>query len=128
MYSDVRAINDLVEKESAFVDAIMHEVRKVIVGQEQMLERMLIGLLTGGHVLLGLCQLVKVGPKRSISSRLITFHLHRVLLVFKPFVSDFTPCPYETLAYKRCSCLHSMLLFGLSPSSKLLSKPLLKFM
>ncbi|MCG8554407.1 MAG: MoxR family ATPase [Proteobacteria bacterium] len=52
MYSDVRAINDLVEKESAFVDAIMHEVRKVIVGQEQMLERMLIGLLTGGHVLL----------------------------------------------------------------------------
>jgi MoxR-like ATPase len=51
MYSDVRAINELVQKESAFVDAIVHEVRKIIVGQEAMVERILIGLLTGGHVL-----------------------------------------------------------------------------
>ena len=51
MYNDVRAINELVQKESAFLDAIMHEVKKVIVGQEIMIERMLIGLLTGGHVL-----------------------------------------------------------------------------
>src|SRR5689334_5653153 len=52
MYSDVRAINELVERESAFVDAITTEVGKVIVGQEHMVERLLIGLLTGGHVLL----------------------------------------------------------------------------
>jgi MoxR-like ATPase len=52
MYSDVRAVNDLVERESAFVDSILVEVSKVIVGQEQMVERLLIGLLTGGHVLL----------------------------------------------------------------------------
>ncbi len=51
MYSDVRAVNELVQRESAFVDAILHEVRKVIVGQEAMIERILIGLLTGGHVL-----------------------------------------------------------------------------
>jgi MoxR-like ATPase len=51
MYNDVRAINELVQKESAFLDAILHEVKKVIVGQETMIERMLIGLLTGGHVL-----------------------------------------------------------------------------
>jgi MoxR-like ATPase len=42
----------MVQRESAFVDPILHEVRKVIVGQEDMIERILIGLLTGGHVLL----------------------------------------------------------------------------
>ena len=52
MYTDVRAINELVQRESAFTDVILHEVRKVIVGQEAMVERILIGLLTGGHVLL----------------------------------------------------------------------------
>ena len=51
MFSDVRAINELVQRESAFVDAILHEVSKVIVGQRDMVERILIGLLTGGHVL-----------------------------------------------------------------------------
>ncbi len=52
MYNDVRAINELVQKESAFVDGIFHEIGKVIVGQKDMVERILIGLLTGGHVLL----------------------------------------------------------------------------
>jgi MoxR-like ATPase len=51
MYNDVRAINDLVQRESAFIDGIQHEVQKVIVGQDAMIERILIGLLTGGHVL-----------------------------------------------------------------------------
>jgi len=49
---DVRALNELVAKESAFVDNLITEVGKVIVGQTYMLERILIGLLTGGHVLL----------------------------------------------------------------------------
>src|ERR1044071_7009417 len=49
---DVRALNELVAKESAFVDKITNEVGKVIVGQTYMIERILIGLLTGGHVLL----------------------------------------------------------------------------
>jgi MoxR-like ATPase len=49
---DVRALNELVAKESAFVDRITNEVGKVIVGQSYMVERILIGLLTGGHVLL----------------------------------------------------------------------------
>jgi MoxR-like ATPase len=52
MYSDVRAITELVERESAFVDSIVNEVGRVVVGQEAMVERLLIGLLTGGHVLL----------------------------------------------------------------------------
>ncbi|MGH7282585.1 MAG: AAA family ATPase, partial [Polyangiaceae bacterium] len=50
--SDVRALNELVAKESAFVDKVMNEVGRVIVGQNYMIERILIGLLTGGHVLL----------------------------------------------------------------------------
>jgi MoxR-like ATPase len=49
---DVRALNELVAKESAFVDKLLTEVGKVIVGQTYMIERILIGLLTGGHVLL----------------------------------------------------------------------------
>jgi MoxR-like ATPase len=52
MYNDVRAINEVVQRESAFIDAILHEVGKVIVGQRDMVERIMIGLLTGGHVLL----------------------------------------------------------------------------
>ena len=49
---DVRALNELVAKESAFVDRLAAEVGKVIVGQQYMVERILVGLLTGGHVLL----------------------------------------------------------------------------
>jgi MoxR-like ATPase len=49
---DVRALNDLIAKESAFVDDLITEVGKVVVGQNYMIERILIGLLTGGHVLL----------------------------------------------------------------------------
>ncbi|HEY2729735.1 MAG TPA: MoxR family ATPase [Polyangia bacterium] len=49
---DVRVINELVQQQSAFVDSLTAEVGKVIVGQKAMVERILIGLLTGGHVLL----------------------------------------------------------------------------
>ena len=49
---DVRVINELVHKQSAFVERLSAEVSKVIVGQKAMIERILIGLLTGGHVLL----------------------------------------------------------------------------
>jgi MoxR-like ATPase len=48
---DVRAVNEMVQRESAFVDLLLHETSKVIVGQAHMIERILIGLLTGGHVL-----------------------------------------------------------------------------
>jgi MoxR-like ATPase len=49
---DVRVINELVHQQSAFVESLTAEVSKVIVGQKAMVERILIGLLTGGHVLL----------------------------------------------------------------------------
>jgi MoxR-like ATPase len=49
---DVRVINELVHKQSAFVEKLNSEVAKVIVGQKAMIERILIGMLTGGHILL----------------------------------------------------------------------------
>ena len=52
MSSDVRVINEMVQKESGFIDQLLHEVHKVVVGQDVMIERILIGLLTGGHILL----------------------------------------------------------------------------
>src|SRR5436190_11017248 len=64
---DVRALNELVAKESAFVDDLMAEIGKVIVGQTYMVERILIGLLTGGHVLLeGVPGLAKTLTVRTI--------------------------------------------------------------
>jgi MoxR-like ATPase len=47
----VSLINDKVKKESAFVEAILMESQKVIVGQQYLLERLLVGLLANGHVL-----------------------------------------------------------------------------
>ena len=49
---DVRVINELVHKQSAFIEKLNAEIGKVIVGQKAMIERIMIGLLTGGHVLL----------------------------------------------------------------------------
>lgn len=49
---DVRAINEKIEVESAFVDLLTNEMNKVIVGQKDMIERLLIGLLGNGHILL----------------------------------------------------------------------------
>ena len=78
MYSDVRAINELVQRESAFIDAILHEVRKVIVGQDHMVERIIIGLLTGGHVLLeGVPGLAKTLTVKTVAAT-ISAKFHRI--------------------------------------------------
>ena len=52
MEIDIRAINEKIERESAFVDLLTTEMNKVIVGQKEMIERLLIGLLGNGHILL----------------------------------------------------------------------------
>ena len=49
---DIKALNEHIEKESAFIDILTLEMNKVIVGQKQMVERLLIGLLGQGHILL----------------------------------------------------------------------------
>ena len=48
----IAEINELIQKESGFVDLINMEVKKVIVGQQHMIESLLIGLLSNGHILL----------------------------------------------------------------------------
>ena len=52
MDQDVKRINDLVVRESGFVEQVLGEVRKVIVGQKGLLDRLMIGLLADGHLLL----------------------------------------------------------------------------
>jgi MoxR-like ATPase len=52
MAIDVKQIGELVQKKSEFVRTLFAELDKVIVGQRYMLERMLIGLLANGHILI----------------------------------------------------------------------------
>ncbi len=49
---DIKSINEKIKEESAFIDLLTMEVNKVIVGQSHMVERLLIGLLGSGHILL----------------------------------------------------------------------------
>ncbi len=49
---DIAAVNEAVQQSSAFVDRLISETQKVIVGQKYMIERALIGLITGGHILI----------------------------------------------------------------------------
>ena len=49
---DISKINELIEKESGFIDLLNMEIQKVIVGQKHMIESLLIGLLSNGHILL----------------------------------------------------------------------------
>ena len=50
--SDIKIINEKIKSESAFVDLLVLEIGKVIIGQSKMVERLLIGLLGRGHILL----------------------------------------------------------------------------
>ena len=49
---DISQINEKIERESIFIDALTHEMNKVIVGQKHMVNALLIGLLGKGHILL----------------------------------------------------------------------------
>ena len=49
---DMTALNEKIQKESAFIDLLTMEINKVIVGQKDMVERLLIGLIGQGHILL----------------------------------------------------------------------------
>lgn len=49
---DILELNEKIQLEARFVDAINNEIHKSIIGQKQMVERLVIGLLTSGHILL----------------------------------------------------------------------------
>ena len=66
---DLDKLNAKIKEESIFVEAIFDEVSKVIIGQKEMIERLIIGLLCNGHVLLeGVPGLAKTATVQSIAS------------------------------------------------------------
>ncbi|MFC1754752.1 AAA family ATPase [Thermoproteota archaeon] len=68
MSEALKQINELVLKESVFVEKILAEIGKVIVGQRYILERLLIGVLTGGHILVeGVPGLAKTMAVKSLA-------------------------------------------------------------
>jgi MoxR-like ATPase len=67
--TDIRLLNEKIEKESAFVDIIRMEMNKVIVGQRHLIDSLLIGLLANGHLLLeGVPGLAKTLAIKSLAS------------------------------------------------------------
>lgn len=49
---DIAELNEKIKNESAFIDLLLGEIRKVIIGQKEMIERLIVGLLGNGHILL----------------------------------------------------------------------------
>jgi len=70
---DITVINEKVKKESAFLEGILLEARKIIVGQQYLLDRLLIGLLANGHILLeGVPGLAKTTAVKTIAATINT--------------------------------------------------------
>ncbi len=101
---DIMALNAAIQKESQFVSQMMKEVSQVVVGQKEMVEGIIMGLLTGGHVLLegvpGLAKTLTI----SAVSKSISLHFQRVqftpdlmptdligTMIFNPKSGDFAP-------------------------------------
>jgi MoxR-like ATPase len=76
MTLDIRAINELVHELRGRLDRLYNELAKVIVGQRVMIDRLLVGLLTGGHILLeGVPGLAKTLAVRTLARGLqLSFH------------------------------------------------------
>jgi MoxR-like ATPase len=67
--TDIRLLNEKIEKESAFVDIIRMEMNKVIIGQKHLIDSLMIGLLANGHILLeGVPGLAKTLAIKSLAS------------------------------------------------------------
>ena len=69
----ITAINEKVKKESAFIEAILMEIGKVVVGQDSLIERLLVGILANGHILIeGVPGLAKTLAVKTLSSTIQT--------------------------------------------------------
>ncbi len=101
---DVVALNAQIKQEAQFVDRMLKEVGKVVVGQREMVEGILMGLLTGGHVLLeGVPGLAKTLTISSVSQA-ISLNFGRIqftpdllpsdligTMIFNPKSGEFAP-------------------------------------
>lgn len=104
MQVDILALNEAIKQESKFVDRVLTEVSKVIVGQKEMVESIIMGLLTGGHVLLeGVPGLAKTLVISSIG-KATSLHFQRIqftpdllptdligTMIFNMKTNEFTP-------------------------------------
>lgn len=95
MDSNIEAINKKVAQESAFIKKIFSGLEEVIVGQRYLLERLLVGLMANGHMLIesvpGLAKTMSV----SVLSKLINAKFHRL-----QFTPDLLPADIiGTLVY-----------------------------
>lgn len=73
MAQGITAINEKVAKESVFIQELLTEIRKVIIGQDYLIERLLVGLLANGHVLIeGVPGLAKTMSVRVLSAAIST--------------------------------------------------------
>ena len=95
--TDIAELSERIERESAFIEPLLAEVRRVVVGQPEMVERLLIGLLSGGHVLLegvpGLAKTLTI----STLARAIAAHFQRI-----QFTPDLLPADLlGTLVYNQ---------------------------
>jgi MoxR-like ATPase len=101
---NLMALNESIKKESQFVDRMFKEVSKVVVGQREMIEGIVMGLLTGGHVLLeGVPGLAKTLTISSVA-RAISLGFQRIqftpdllptdligTMIFNPKTGEFAP-------------------------------------
>ncbi|MBI5574588.1 MAG: AAA family ATPase [Elusimicrobia bacterium] len=103
MEKSIKEINEIVEDESLFISEVMGELEKTIVGQRYLLERLLVGLLSDGHILLegvpGLAKTLAVKTlAQSVDCKFSRIQFTPDLLpgdiigtmVFNPKTSDFT--------------------------------------
>jgi len=75
---NLAALNEEIQKESVFLDAIQNELKKVLIGQDKMVQRLLIGLLSEGHILLeGVPGLAKTLAVKSLAEAIDT-RFHRI--------------------------------------------------
>ncbi|UCD16058.1 MAG: AAA family ATPase [Candidatus Omnitrophota bacterium] len=73
MDTGITAINEKIKQESAFVNDVISQIRKVIVGQDYLIERLLVGLLANGHILIeGVPGLAKTLSVRTLAQAIST--------------------------------------------------------
>ncbi len=101
---DIKALNEKIQRESAFLDLIKLEMEKVIIGQPAMIEKLLIALLADGHILLeGVPGLAKTLAIKALSG-CIDVEFSRVqftpdllpadvigTMIYNPKTQEFTP-------------------------------------
>lgn len=101
---DIMALNAAIKQESQFVERMMQEISKVVVGQKEMVEGIMMGLLTGGHILLeGVPGLAKTLTIATVS-KTISLDFQRIqftpdllptdligTMIFNPKTGEFNP-------------------------------------